>query len=107
LYTTRFLDELEAVFKRLKRDEPAVALTFTRSPTDRPKVSAWLNFDIGDVYGEVIVWESGECESHAGSPLGELVPQTTAILESPESVPAVVLDLLSVARAQVSTRSQE
>lgn len=107
MYTTRFLDELEAVFKRLKRDEPEVALRFTRSPTDWPKVSAWLKFEVGDVYGEVIVWESGECESHAGSSLGELVPLATAVLESPKSVPGVVLGLLSVARARVSARSQE
>ena len=104
MYTTRFLDELEKVFERLKRDEPAVAFKFTRSPTDRPKQSAWLNFDVGDVFGEVIVWESGECDRYAGSPNGDLVPHTTAVLESPGSVPQVVLNLLSVATAEASTR---
>ena len=42
-------------------------LVFKESDASRPKKAAWVEFEGPDVLGQVIVWESGECEVDLGS----------------------------------------
>jgi hypothetical protein len=48
---------------RVELQDRGIQTRFERSPNDgRPKASAWIIMQRGDVGGEAIVWDSGECE---------------------------------------------
>jgi hypothetical protein len=42
-------------------------VVFRESDSDRPKRAAWIEVEDPDVMGQLIIWESGECEVDLGS----------------------------------------
>jgi hypothetical protein len=61
---------------RVELEERGIEATLERSPNDgRPKASAWLTLRRGPTEGEIVVWDSGECELW-GPVREEVVPGT-------------------------------
>ncbi len=94
-YSTRFLDELEAEFDRLRGDEPTLSFEFHRSPSDRDKASAWINIEHCRLACGVVVWESGECETQIAAEEEALCSIETHQLSSPSQVSRTVRDFVN------------
>jgi hypothetical protein len=61
---------------RVELEERGIEATLECSPNDgRPKASAWLTLRRGSTEGEIVVWDSGECELW-GPLREEVVPGT-------------------------------
>lgn len=59
------VEQLAAWYARHRQSLEArgIDVGFERSPEDgRPKASAWVTVQRGATAGEIIVWDSGECE---------------------------------------------
>ncbi len=50
-----------------------VDLTVPSSETDKPGLYADVNFDNGELFGRVTLWNTGECDMEAISPYANLV----------------------------------
>jgi len=88
-----FLDALEREAAQVQGRKPSWDVSFERSPTDRPKTSAWVRIEAGTSRGQITVWSSGECDSEVVSDSGEL--DSTTLLESPDDVVQVVTDWIA------------
>ncbi|WP_157357271.1 immunity protein TriTu family protein [Amycolatopsis nigrescens] len=48
-----------------------LGVSFRASPQENAKQAGWVEFDSPDAMGQLILWETGECEIDVGSLDGE------------------------------------
>ncbi len=58
------MDWLSAAHRTVDLREPDLSLRYAASPAERSKRSAWLDLATGTAVAQIVVWESGECETH-------------------------------------------
>ena len=93
-----FVDELRRWYDSYEKagGRRQVVVCFSESPSDgRPKQSAWVDAEGVHAAGNLIVWESGECETHAVStPHDHPILLRSRVLDDPARVAAVADDFV-------------
>jgi hypothetical protein len=92
-----FLDELRTWFEGYSdAGGRGIRVQFSEGPPEIPKRSAWITAQGAAAIGELMLWESGECETEAHTTTGDRTPilLRSRVLDEPTRVPAIADDLV-------------
>lgn len=63
----RYIAWLREEYSNLRDTQPHIHAVYKESPPEWSKRSAALDLALGDAVGQVVVWETGECERACGT----------------------------------------